>query len=253
MPSRDATTEDVERDSLGALQQYPPRPGGNGMESASWRYAHLLRPADPLWGPISDEEAAKFGAPAGCASVLLQPWIPTCLLAAVESLIPADVKPHPADDCESLRKRLSESLFLDDIHYPKDGNGRGGRRVRLNETSYPQPRRVIYSVMSEEFSSMSPAVFLLFAYTQFGRKPEDWRCRTMPHILYLFGRHLWWCARPHLGEYSRMSPPTALQLMGCVCPKSHAHPHNTCTCTHPKNTRRLHTVPRTPPQTTRCL
>ena len=135
MPSRDATTEDVERDSLGALQQYPPRPGGNGMESASWRYAHLLRPADPLWGPISDEEAAKFGAPAGCASVLLQPWIPTCLLAAVESLIPADVKPHPADDCESLRKRLSESLFLDDIHYPKDGNGRGGRRVRLNETS----------------------------------------------------------------------------------------------------------------------
>ena len=179
MPSRDATTEDVERDNLGALQQYPPCPGGNGMESASWRYAHLLQPADPLWGPISDEEAAKCGAPAGCASVLLQPWIPTCLLAAVESLIPADVKPHPADDRKSLRKRLSESLFLDDIHYPKDGNGRGGRYVRLNKT----------------------------AYTQFGRKPEDWRCRPMPHTLYLFGRHLWWCARPYLGEYTLFDEP----------------------------------------------
>ena len=68
MPSRDATTEDVERDSLGALQQRPSCPAGDGMENASWRYAHLLQPADQLWGPISDEEAAKCGAPAGCAS-----------------------------------------------------------------------------------------------------------------------------------------------------------------------------------------
>ena len=125
------------------------------MESASWRYAHLLRPADPLWGPITDEEAAAFGAPAGCVSVLLQPWIPVFLLAAVESLIPADAKARPADDSESLRKRLGKSPFLDDIHYPKDGNGRGGRRVRLNETAYPQPRRVTYSVKSGDF---------LFAY-----------------------------------------------------------------------------------------
>ena len=126
MPGRYATTEDVARDSLGASRQYPQRPAGDGMESASWRYAHLLRPADPLWGPVADEEAAAFGAPAGCVSVLLQPWIPECLLAAVESLIPADVKARPTDDSESLRKRLSKSAFLDDIHYPKDGNGRGG-------------------------------------------------------------------------------------------------------------------------------
>ena len=76
------------------------------MESASWRYAHLLRPADPLWGPITDEEAAAFGAPAVCVSVLLQPWIPVFLLAAVESLIPADAKARPADDSESLLSTL---------------------------------------------------------------------------------------------------------------------------------------------------
>ena len=106
--------------------------------------------------------------------------------------------------------------------------------MRLNETTYPQPRRVTYSVKSGDF---------LFAYTQFGRKPEDWRCRPMPYSLYIFGRHLWWCALPHLGAYSRMSPPTALQLMGCVCPKSHAmHTHmhtHTLRCT-PR--RRLHSV-----------
>ena len=61
--------------------------------------------------------------------MLLQPWVPTCLLAAVESLIPADVKPRPDDDCESLRKRLGKSLFLDDIHYPKDGNGSHAHEV----------------------------------------------------------------------------------------------------------------------------
>ena len=44
--------------------------------------------------------------------------------------------------------------------------------MRINETKYPQPRRVTWSVAMPGN--------MLFAYTQFGRKPEDFRCRPMP-------------------------------------------------------------------------
>ena len=58
--------------------------------------------------------------------------------------------------------------------------------MRINETKYPQPRRVTWSVAMPGN--------MLFAYTQFGRKPEDFRCRPMPLAVYKLGRHLWHCA-----------------------------------------------------------
>ena len=53
----------------------------------------------------------------------------------------------------------------------------------------------------------------LFAYPQYGRLPEDWRCRAMPLALFHLGLALWQVAKPFLGPYSQRHPPVACQLM----------------------------------------
>ena len=170
-PSALAYEEDVRADALPAGAVQAPRPA-RGADLRAWRYATQQK-HPVLWGPVPAAEAARIaGAPAGCESVLIAPAIPLDLLRDVENLIPASVKPWPTDTAQQLAARLGESDFLDDIHFKKGGHGRGGKYVRINETKYPQPRRVTWSVAMPGN--------MLFAYTQFGRKPEDFRCRPMP-------------------------------------------------------------------------
>ena len=179
----------VRSDALPAGAVQAPRPASES-DLQAWRYATQQSHA-VLWGPVPAAEAARIaGAPAGCESVLIAPAVPFLLLRDVEDLIPSSVKPLPTDSAEQLAARLGESDFLDDIHFKKAGHGKGGRYIQINKTQYPQPRRVTWSVQLPGD--------MLFAYTQFGRKPADFRCRPMPLAVYKLGRHLWHCALPYL-------------------------------------------------------
>ena len=65
-------------------------------------------------------------------------------MADVRALIPSSVLPRAEDTIRSLKNRLADTEFLDDIHVLK--GGKGPSRIRLNATNYAQPRRVTWSV-----------------------------------------------------------------------------------------------------------
>ena len=88
------------------------------------------------------------------------------LLSGARACIPGAVRPVHGDTAESLKSRLSTSDFLDDIHILKGGKGPG--RVRLNATSYPQPRRVTWSVLAD--IDRDTGAHGLYAYTQAGKR-----------------------------------------------------------------------------------
>ena len=98
-----------------------------------------------LWGPIPANIAKDAGAAFPTASVLLQPHVTPELRAALMREIPADVLPQPGDTAPILARRLAGSTFLEDSHVLK--GGRGPQRVRLNATTYKQPRRRSWSVL----------------------------------------------------------------------------------------------------------
>ena len=95
-----------------------------------------------LWGPISKELSAKAGAMCPTSSVLLLPAIPPKVAADALGEVPSDVLPRADDTVQKLVARLSQSTFLEDSHVLK--GGKGPTRVRLNATSYPQPRRFVF-------------------------------------------------------------------------------------------------------------
>ena len=190
-----------------------------------------------LWGPVTADAAKAAGCVAPASSVLLKPadvhGFAEARAAALACIDP-DIYPRSDDTPEKLATRLSGCAFLDEINAKKGGHGRGGRRVKLNSTTYAQPRRATFSVKARD--ATCPETEWLYAYTQHGREPEDFRCRPMRMELFEFGVVLWKIARPlMLGGPSLWSPPTALQIMACEMPAQHAHAHahmHTCTCTH---------------------
>ena len=90
--------------------------------------------------------------------------------------------PSQSDSAESLRVRLSESNFLHEAWVLRDGHGRRGY-IRLNATSYPQPRRVRWSkeIISEHVDSSGDRVVGCVAYPHYyQRSPHDQTCHIMP-------------------------------------------------------------------------
>ena len=101
-----------------------------------------------LWGPISEADARVVGAHTPTASVLLRPALDQGIRARALAEIPVAVWSLPEDTASSLRDRIAASNFFEDSHVLKGGNGKGhGKRVRLNATTYPQPRRRSWSVV----------------------------------------------------------------------------------------------------------
>ena len=128
-----------------------------------------------VWGDISEETAHSFGAVAGCRSILVRPTLTAELqdiLQRVDALMPTSMRPNRHTTPASLAKQLEHCEYLDDIHVLKGGCGKDGRRVRLNATKYPQPRRVTYSVLAameedaNDSDSKQRQTMKLFAYTQ---------------------------------------------------------------------------------------
>ena len=180
-----------------------------------------------VWGPVSLIEARYYGAPAACLTVSRKPHLTDNLrviLERVQKLVPVEIFPTHDDTPQDLARRHQESLYLDDIHVLRHGNGKGGR-VALNGTTYPQPRRVTYSVIPRESQDdfmtfvnngvPEDATLPLFAYTQHGRLPADWRCRLMPLEIYdlMTYLHKFASRSGYLSLYCQQRLPTACQVM----------------------------------------
>ena len=175
-----------------------------------------------VWGPVSEERAVRFGAISGCESILIRPTMTLELegiLQRIRALMPDAMFPREGDDADSLARRLGDCDFLDDIHCRKGGTGR--RYIRLNNTTYAQPRRVTWSelvsheLIPQEFAGEEDATWCLFAYTQAYRHPEDWRCRPMPSPVQDLKHYVWQAAKAtgRLSDYCAQHAPTSCQLM----------------------------------------
>ena len=123
-----------------------------------------------VWGPVPDDIGVRNGALSGCDSVLICPRVTPQLesiMQRVRALMPDSMFPRDDDDSKSLAQRLAECDYLDDIHCQKGGTGK--RRIRLNATTYAQPRRITYSeFVPGEDDDDSTDLWHLFAYTQYG-------------------------------------------------------------------------------------
>ena len=166
-----------------------------------------------LWGPISPADARDAGSEFPASSLLFEPGIDPELRARVLAEVPQDVIPTRDDTVDSLVERLSSSTFLEDSHVQKGGCLM--TRVRLNATSYSQPRRRSWSVQAAEpyTDEDGDAVSTLMSYTAFGRQAEDWEAHIMPRPVFELGVELWRVALPFLTAESRAHPPTACQLL----------------------------------------
>ena len=100
-------------------------------------------PGERIWGPVPEAQAVAAGALAAASSVLIAPQVaPVQLYQRLTALVPDEVLPKASDTAHTLRLRLAASAFLHPSQVSAKGHGRGGRYVALNDTTYPQPRRV---------------------------------------------------------------------------------------------------------------
>ena len=121
--------------------------------------------------------------------------------------------PQAGDTVKSFVARLAACAWLEDSHVLK--GGAGPQRVRLNSTSYAQPRRRSYSaVVAPSYEDEhGERVWDLLCYTAYGRLPKDWEALPMPRPIYELGHLLWSIAFPVLTDVSKQSPPTGCQLL----------------------------------------
>ena len=125
----------------------PWRPRASVMWTHAWRAAERPGPTRSrvVWGPVDAAAAALAGCARGVESLCIVPRLTPFLVAAALGCIPHDVRAKCTDTADVLAERLGRSGFLDDAHVLRGGNGKRKRgqsmRVRLNETTYPAPRR----------------------------------------------------------------------------------------------------------------
>jgi hypothetical protein len=168
-----------------------------------------------LWGPVQEARAREIGALAAATSVLIEPKeVNEDLEAALRELIPLHVLPLPGDTAEALRVRLSASSFLHDAWVLRDGNGRRGY-IRLNTTSYGQPRRVRWSkeVVGQHMDDNGDQVVGCVAYPHYyTRSPLDQTCEVMPPAVEALVSWAHMLAMPYLTKRSQASMPNACEL-----------------------------------------
>ena len=133
------------------------------------------------------------------------------------SLVPRQVRPRKRDRAETLARRVAKTGFFDELMALAHGNGRkGAKRLRLNQTEYPQPRRKAWSVVTKDVHQdhAGNLVRTMYAYG----KPNS-RIRTevhatpMPPPILAMGDHLSTIVRHHLAEVCKSSPPNHCQML----------------------------------------
>ena len=93
-----------------------------------------------VWGPVRERAAALVGSARGAESVCIAPRLSPFVVAAALECIPLNILPKKDDTAETLAERLGSSIFLDDAHPLRGGNGKRKRgqphRIRLNAYTY---------------------------------------------------------------------------------------------------------------------
>ena len=203
----------ISAELLGA-QRAMTEPPRRGPPTCPAQAGETVPCAHVLWGPISPEASRRAGSAFPTSSVLLRPELPPGVVHAATAVVPDEVLPRPEDTEHTLKARLAQSTFLEDIHVLK--GGRGPARVRLNATSYPQPRRRSWSHVVEEHGAdqqTDDTCASLLSYTAYGRLPSDWEAVAMPLPVEDLGVALWRVALPFLAKPSKRCPPTGCQLL----------------------------------------
>ena len=167
------------------------------------------RPVRNVWGLIPRHVAQAEGALAAVSSLCFTPELRPDVVAAARAEIPEDLLPSGDVKKVELVERLASSDWLDDLHVLRKGNGtpgKGGVRVRLNTTEYPQPRRKAWSDTDGEDR--------LYMYTDYGRLPSDYSCSPMPPGVANLRDEVHQAAYPFLGDTSRAAgKPNSVQLL----------------------------------------
>ena len=173
-------------DSVSPLASRPASPAAPAHQDSSMglpTLAEVLATPPPTsarppfilqWGPVPLAASQAAGATFPASSVTLRPLLPTGVVSEALREIPSCVLPRSDDTVSSLVARLAQSSFLEDSHVLKGGCG--PRRVRLNTTAYPQPRRRSWSVLVDVGTTATS----LLNYTAYGRLPEDLEAVPMP-------------------------------------------------------------------------
>ena len=149
-------------------------------------------------------------------SVLLKKCIPTDDILHVWQQNELD-QLVPDHDLNSFILHLSSCQLLDNIHVLL--GGKGPDWIPLNNTAYPQPRRITWSVLISECtgtcqldSAIGP-LKQLFSMPQTYRQISDLTTRPMPMSIFLLGVKIWHSCYSHLSAISRACPPNGCQLL----------------------------------------
>ena len=205
---RDGTSPEGGEEAGGREQNHPGVQREGGQSGAG-------EEAVRLWGPVQKERAEELGALAASCSVLLKPLqLPAETLRNMQQLVPNDILPAMSDTAASLCARLKSSTFLHPTWYLKSKVGHS-RHIKVNETSYPQPRRVRWSKVAipEHIDEDGDRVVGLLGYPHiYSRSKADVTCEVMPQALNDLISHLYPLALPFLAPNSCKTPPNACEL-----------------------------------------
>lgn len=163
-----------------------------------------------LWAPSpADCEQARTPSKF-VASRLLLPKVTGAVMAAAKNVVPEELWPAATAKKDELVKRIATSQFLDDAQVPWKGRGDHGRRVPLNTTAQPQPRRSSRSVRG---SPACEGLEKMYHYSAYRREAADSYCRRMTAPEMDLACTLWLAARPHLSAVSQSCVFNQVQLL----------------------------------------
>ena len=103
-----------------------------------------------VWGPIPSATAKSAGALEAAQSLCLKAVLPNDLWDQLHALIPEATRQRPGDTKQILMRRIFDCNFFERAMVLQ--NGCGPRRVQLLGTTYPQPRRLSWSVVDASFA-----------------------------------------------------------------------------------------------------
>mmetsp|Transcript_13141 Transcript_13141/g.19661 ORF Transcript_13141/g.19661 Transcript_13141/m.19661 type:complete len:832 (-) Transcript_13141:86-2581(-) len=174
--------------------------------------ANYIRDYNEQYDPDSHRSGSYFPPPS-------QPVeYKTRLANAMDELLPNGLL-EKYQNCESLDQfrdlENQHRQLYDNFHFPEGGIGH--RPVtRIMDTTYPQPRRMGFSVTTGDslpFPELATDCRRLYSYGATGRVTADGRSRPMSQSVYTLMIETWKHVHNQLSPLSRVCPPNNLQVL----------------------------------------
>ena len=136
--------------------------------------------------------------------------------AVLYGIVPQAVLPIEGDTAQSLAGRIADAKFFDELYALVAGGSRGSKRVRLNETTYSQTRRIAWSAVVEgaHTDGDGETVWTMYAYGKGNsRIRTDVMATPMPWAIFELGVQCFLSVRHVLTEVCASSPPNHCQML----------------------------------------